>query len=507
MNVTSKTVLGIDLGTQSLKAVFYDYTSRRIVASASAGLDVERDQSGRAEQLAGWWTEALRKCLGKVSDDVRSSVQAIGVSGQQHGFVATDSKGKVLVPVKLWCDTSTQAEVDAITSAAGGRDECIRLAGNPLLTGYTAPKLRWFRDNHPALYRKMAHIMLPHDYLNFVLTGVVSMEYGDASGTGFLDVRRRKWSAELLRAIDEQRDLSKCLPELLEPNRPIGLTSAESSKEFGLPAGIPVSSGGGDNMMGAIGTGNVRPGKLTMSLGSSGTLYAFSDTAVTDPQGNVAAFCSSTGGWLPLICTMNCTLGTDLVRGALDIGVTQFDDVTGAVPPGSGGLIVLPFFDGERTPNLPNAKGCILGISSHNCRKGHILRATVEGATYALRFGLDELARLGIATAEIVLTGGGANSAAWRQMVADICNLPVTVLQQEEGASFGAALQALWMLLSQDDPTVGIDVIVDDHLAVDAGRSTEPLAKNAAVYAQCYAAYQAAVKQISPLYDTYTDPL
>jgi xylulokinase len=502
VNVSSKTVLGIDLGTQSLKAVFYDYTSHRVVASASAGLDVERDHNGRAEQLAEWWTDALRTCLGKVSDDVRLSVQAIGISGQQHGFVATDSKGQVLIPVKLWCDTSTQAEVDAITSAAGGRDECIRLAGNPIMTGYTAPKIRWFRDNHPALYRKMAHIMLPHDYVNFVLTGVVGMEYGDASGTGFLDVRRRKWSVELLRAIDEQRDLAKCLPELLQPNQPIGLTSAKAAKEFGLPSGVPVSSGGGDNMMGAIGTGNVRPGKLTMSLGSSGTLYAYSDTAVTDPQGNVAAFCSSTGGWLPLICTMNCTLGTDLVRNALDIDVKQFDEVTGSVPPGSGGLLVLPFFNGERTPNLPNGKACIVGLSSHNCRKGHILRATVEGATYALRFGLDELGRLGIATSEIVLTGGGANSAAWRQMVADICDLPVTVLQHEEGASFGAALQALWMLFSRDDPTVGIDAIVDEHLAVDAGRSTRPIAKNVGVYEQSYAAYQAAVTQISPLYDT-----
>jgi xylulokinase len=204
---------------------------------------------------------------------------------------------------------------------------------------------------------------------------------------------------------------------------------------------------------------------------------------------------------------MNCTLGTDLVRNALDIDVKQFDEVTGSVPPGSGGLLVLPFFNGERTPNLPNGKACIVGMSSHNCRKGHILRATVEGATYALRFGLDELGRLGIATSEIVLTGGGANSAAWRQMVADICDLPVTVLQHEEGASFGAALQALWMLLSRDDSTVGIDTIVDDHLAVDAGRSTKPIAKNVAVYEQSYAAYQAAVKQISPLYDTKTDPL
>lgn len=507
MNAKTKTVLGIDLGTQSLKTMFYDYGSRQIVASASSNLDVDRDHNGRAEQDAHWWTDALRDCLLKTPQDVRESVQAIGVSGQQHGFVAVDAKGNVLVPVKLWCDTSTQAEVDAITDAAGGRDECIRVAGNAVLTGYTAPKVRWFRDAHPALYRKMTRILLPHDYLNFVMTGVASMENGDASGTGFFDVRNRQWSAEMLRAVDPERDLLECLPPLVAANAAVGVTTAKFAKAYGLPAGIPVSSGGGDNMMGAIGTGNVRPGKLTMSLGSSGTLYAYSDCPVTDPKGNVAAFCSSTGGWLPLVCTMNCTLGTDLVRGALDIDVQQFDDMAAAVPAGSGGLIVLPFFNGERTPNLPNAKGCLLNISSHNFRKGHVLRATVEGATYALRNGLDELAVLGIRAEEIVLTGGGARSAAWRQMVADICNVPVTILRQEEGASFGAALQALWMLQSQDDSSLSIDAVTGEHLAADTQQSVEPVPKNVAVYAQSYAAYQAAVKQVSPLYDKSMDTI
>jgi xylulokinase len=507
VSTTRDTVLGIDLGTQSLKAVFYDYASRQVVAAASSGLVVERDQSGRAEQRAVWWTDALRKCLGQVPSDVRSSVQAIGVSGQQHGFVAVDGKGEVLIPVKLWCDTSTQTEVDEITAAAGGREQCSRIAGNPVLAGYTAPKVLWFRKHHPQLYRQMACILLPHDYINYVMTGVACMEFGDASGTGFLDIRRRRWSAELLRAIDAGRDLTECLPPLVEANASIGVTTAEFSKDFGLPAGVPVSSGGGDNMMGAIGTGNVRPGKLTMSLGSSGTLYACSDSAVVDPEGNVAAFCSSTGGWLPLICTMNCTLGTDLVRGALDIDIGHFNDTVSAVPAGSGGLIVLPFFHGERTPDLPNANGSVLGIHSGNFRKGHILRATAEGATYALRYGLDEFGRLGIRATEIVLTGGGAKSAAWRQMVADVFNLPVTVLQQEEGASFGAALQALWMLQSQTDAALGIDDIVAEHLTCDEQQSAAPVSRNVAAYEQGYAAYQSAVQHISPLYAKHTDTL
>ncbi|MEX2125873.1 MAG: xylulokinase [Woeseia sp.] len=498
------TVLGLDLGTQSLKAVFYDYQTRKVVAAASSALAVFRDDNGAAEQLADGWTAALVDCLNQIPVPVRDSVQAIGVSGQQHGFVAVDGKGQVLAPVKLWCDTSTQAETDAISLACGGRDRCIELAGNPVLTGYTAPKVLWLKVHRPELYRQLTHILLPHDYLNFALTGVPSMEFGDASGTGFLNVRTRHWSEELLQAIDPDRDLEACLPPLADAGQFIGETTARAASRYGLPAGVPVSTGGGDNMMGAIGTGNVAPGKLTMSLGSSGTLYAYSDSPVVDPKGNVAAFCSSTGGWLPLICTMNCTLGTELVCEALDISVENFDDVIGGVDPGSDGLVTLPFFNGERTPDLPNARGCLLGLHSRNFTRPHVLRSTVEGATYALRFGLDELAKLGMQSREIVLTGGGANSAVWRQVVADICRLPVTVLQQDEGASFGAALQALWALQRRSDSSSTIDDIVAKHLSRDESRCTSPNSEHLDVYSQGYAAYQRAVEQIAPLYTTST---
>ncbi|HWM27871.1 MAG TPA: xylulokinase [Woeseiaceae bacterium] len=498
------TVLGLDLGTQGMKAVFYEYRSREVVAAASSGLEVLRDDNGAAEQLAESWIDALSDCLEQVPAPVRDSVKAIGVSGQQHGFVAVDGKGEVLAPVKLWCDTSTQAEADAITLVCGGRDRCIKLAGNPVLTGYTAPKVLWLKTHRPDLYRQLAHILLPHDYLNFVLTGVPSMEFGDASGTAFLDVRGRRWSEELLRAIDPDRDLKTCLPPLSAAGQFIGETTAAAAAKFRLPAGVPVSTGGGDNMMGAIGTGNVSPGKLTMSLGSSGTLYAYSDTPVVDPNGNVAAFCSSTGGWLPLICTMNCTLGTELVCQSLDIRIEDFDDVIQRIDPGSDGLITLPFFNGERTPDLPNAKGCLLGLDSRNFSKGHILRSTVEGATYALRFGLDELTKLGMQSREIILTGGGANSSAWRQIVADICDLPVTILEQDEGASFGAALQALWALQRQSDPSATIDAIVAEHLSRDVARCTSPKPRNRGAYSQGYAAYRRAVEQIAPLYTTRT---
>jgi xylulokinase len=494
------TVLGIDLGTQSLKTLFYDYESRRIAAAASAPLELIRDERGTAEQEASWWLDALGESLRQVPNEIRASVRAIGVSGQQHGLVALDAAGRVQIPVKLWCDTSTQTEVEEITAAVGGRERCIALTGNTMVTGYTAPKIRWFKKHHPELYAQARYFLLPHDYINFVLTGVLAMEHGDASGTGLMDIRTRTWSAQMLRAVDADRDLAACLPPFVEPDEFIGATTDECARRFGLPAGVPVSAGGGDNMMGAIGTGNLRPGTLTMSLGSSGTLYAYSDSAIVDPKGNIAAFCGSAGGWLPLLCTMNCTLATEVMRAPLGVPLAELDASIEAVAPGSEGLLVLPFFNGERTPNLPNARGSVLGLSTRTASKGHLLRATVEGATYALKFGIDELAGLGLTATEIVLTGGGAKSGAWRQIVADICGLPIAVLDQEEGASFGAALQALWVLERQTDPSLTVQRVAAAHLTRNEAAGTVPNTARAELYARGYAAYQRALAHIAPFY-------
>jgi len=497
-----KTVLGIDLGTQSLKVLFYDFEARKVVAAAASPLDVLRDSSGRAEQESTWWLDALRSALAQVPADVRQSAQAVGVSGQQHGFVPVGADGEVLAPVKLWCDTATQEEVEEITTACGGRERAIELTGNPVLTGYTAPKIRWMRKRHPNRYREMRHIMLPHDYLNFVLTGVPAMEYGDASGTGLLDVRSRQWSPGMLRSVDPDRDLAECLPPLLGPQQWVGQVRAEAATRYGLPEGIAVAPGGGDNMMAAIGTGNVTPGKLTMSLGTSGTLFAHASQPVVDPKGNIAAFCGSTGGWLPLLCTMNCTLATELMKRPLAIGTPEFDGLVTAVEAGSDGLIMLPFFTGERTPDLPNARASLLGLTAQNCTREHLLRATVEGATYAIRFGLDELSGLGVDATEIVLTGGGSKSAAWRQIVADVCGLPVVQLTQDEGASFGAALQALWLLQREQEPALEIDTVTVAHLEFRPELGCQPDPVNVGRYRQGYAAYRRALAQVTPLFES-----
>lgn len=491
-----KTVVGIDLGTQSLKVVFYDYSAREIVASESAALDLCQNDDGAAEQQAHWWLDALREAMGRVGEDVRRSAVAVGVSGQQHGFVPVSKDGEVLARVKLWCDTSTVTECEEIMQAFGGPQKCLDEVGNLILPGYTASKIRWFSKEGGSLYEQMDCILLPHDYLNFYLTGERCMEAGDASGTGLLDIRTRDWSRGMLDAVDPERDLAECLPPLRTEPGFIGHISAEAAQMTGLPEGIPVSTGGGDNMMGAIGTGNVSAGKVTMSLGTSGTVYAYSDQPVIDPEGEIAAFCSSTGGWLPLMCTMNCTVTTELMRGLLGADIAAFETAVSRSPRGADGVITLPFFNGERTPNLPNAKGCIVGLDSQNTKRENLLRSAMEGATFALRFGVDRMCDLGIDAQEILLTGGGAGSATWRQVVADVCNAPVTVLRQDEGAGFGAALQALAALDKEPD----MQALADRHLAPNEALCREP--DNSAVnfYNEAYAKYQESVEAITPLY-------
>ena len=488
------TVLGIDLGTQNLKALVYDAATQQVQAVASAAIPIDQRDDGTAEQQAGWWVDALADALSQIDTKLKSNVAAIGVSGQQHGFVALGKDGDVLAPVKLWCDTTTAVECDEIMTAVGGTQACIEQAGNPILPGYTASKILWLKKHHRELYEQMDCILLPHDYINFYLTGERCMEAGDASGTGLLNIHERTWSTEMLSATDAERDLADCLPPLRVANEAIGGLRPAVAEQTGLPAGVPVSIGGGDNMMGAIGTGNVASGRLTMSLGTSGTAYGFSAKPAVDQKGQIAAFCSSNGGWLPLMCTMNCTVSTELVRGILDTDIDSFEALVASAQRGSGGIITVPFFNGERTPNLPDAKGSLVGIDTQNAKPENILRSAMEGATFALKHGVNELKALGVEAPEIVLTGGGANSATWRQLVADICNSRVVVLEQEEGAAFGAAMQALALLGEQP-----VESFVQEHLTENAHFSCEPDADAVAFYEEAFRAYQTAVEAIAPI--------
>ncbi len=490
-------ILGIDVGTQSTKVVAYDADERALLAVAAAPHDIIQAPDGTSEQDAAWWLEALARCLEALPAEVRREVRAIGVSGQQHGLVPVAADGTVLHNVKLWNDTATAAECADITAALGGRDDVIAAAGNPILPGYTAPKVLWLKRHRPAAYRELARILLPHDYINHHLTGRFAMEHGDASGTGFLDIRTRTWAVDVLRAIDPERDLTACLPPFVEPHRPVGTVRPDIAAGYDLPEGVLVSAGGGDNMMAAVGTGCVSEGVFTASLGTSGTLFGYAGRPVIDKEGTLAAFSSSTGGWLPLVCTMNCTVATELTRTLLDVPVADIDGLAGAVPAGSDGLITVPFYTGERTPNLPNATGTLFGMTPRNVTKAHLLRSAMEAALFGLRYGLDAFRRQGLSPARIHLVGGGARSAVWRRMAADIFGCPVAVHEVDEAAAFGAALQALWMMQRRDDAARTVESVFADHGRM-AGDEVPPEPENTAAYTTVYKNYLEGVALLTP---------
>lgn len=478
-------VAGIDAGTQSLKVVVYDPATRRVLASVAEPLALDSHPDGSREQDPVDWVEAMRACFARLDVGLRGRISALAVSGQQHGFVPVDADGEVLAPAKLWCDTITTAECEAIMDAVGGEAACIAIAGNPILAGYTASKLPWTRKHRPQAYVRLARILLPHDYLNFVLTGQAFCEHGDASGTGWLDVRTRTWSRDLLRATDGERDLAACLPPIVAADALHAIDPAAAAA-FGLPSDVRIAVGGGDNMMAAWGTGAVAPGRLGMSLGTSGTLFAYSDTPVVSDDGEWAAFCSSSGGWLPLICTMNCTVATETIARQGKFDARDGDAHIASTAPGAEGLTLLPFFNGERTPNLPNAKAALHGMDTGNTTTSNLYRAAMEGATYTLKYGYDAFVSAGMAFGGIVLTGGGANSPQWRQMVADVFGLPVQVPTQAEGAAFGAALQALWACRRAAGDAIAPAEICAEHVAFDPSRAATPNPRNAEAYASAY---------------------
>ena len=476
---------GIDAGTQSVKVVVYDDQARRVVATASAPLELISGDDGSREQHPDAWVKAVGACFANIDPSLRRNVRALAVSGQQHGFVPVDAAGEVLAPAKLWCDTSSSAECAEIMDAVGGAERSIAIAGNPILAGYTASKLPWTRKHRPEVYRRLAKILLPHDYLNFWLTGEAFCEHGDASGTGWLDVRTRQWSPAMLKAIDPQRDLSDCLPPLV-PTESVFPLRADRAEELGLSPDVLVAVGGGDNMMAAIGTGCVVPGRLAMSLGTSGTLFAYSDTPVIDPAGGWAAFCSSTGGWLPLICTMNCTVATETIAKLFGFSTRAGDTHIAATPAGADGLTFLPFLNGERTPDLPLGKGVLTGLSPHNASPAHFYRAAMEGATFTLKYGYDAFLAAGMSFDRIVLTGGGSASAAWRQMIADVFGLPVEVPREAEGAAFGAALQAVWSLSQAHGTKTPLPELVGAHVTCNDTLTCTPNAEQVAAYREPY---------------------
>ena len=476
--------IGIDNGTQGTKTLIVDGETGQVVkkASKSYGL-IEGLPPGHKEQDPQVWIDALHYTLKQVLNEAGINpkhVRAIGVSGQQHGLVPLDAEGNVIRPVKLWNDTSTIEECEILTRRMGGKKAVIEALGLTIPPGFTASKILWLKRHEPKNYSRLATILLPHDYLNFYLTGNKVMEYGDASGTALMNIRTRTWCDKILEIIDP--NLKEKLPPLQPSDRPAGIVRKEIAEKFGFREDVLVSAGGGDNMMGAIGTGNTRNGIVTASFGTSGTIYAYSDVPIVDPEGEIAAFCDSTNAWLPLLCTMNVTVATELVRNLFGMSHDELTEAVYKTPPGSDGLILLPYFEGERTPNVPDGTGVFFGLNSKTFDDAHFARAAMEGVTLGMNYGLNRMRDLGIEPSQIRLTGGGSKNKAWRQIAADIFDVEVVCLKIDEGAAYGAALQAMWTYRNYSGEKISIQEITDRFVEVDEDTLASPKPANVKVY-------------------------
>ncbi|QXI18115.1 xylulokinase [Pseudomonas hamedanensis] len=490
---TTKLFLGIDCGTQGTKAIILDAVSGQVLGQGAAPHTMISGAYGRREQDVQQWLDAFtiatRQALQSANVDGQS-ILGIGVSGQQHGLVLLDDQGQVLRPAKLWCDTETSAENDRLLQHLGGEKGSLERLGVAIAPGYTVSKLLWTKEQHPEVFARIARILLPHDYLNFWLTGRCCSEYGDASGTGYFNVRTRQWDLQLLRDIDASGRLQAALPELIDAHEAVGTLLPSIAEHLGINPDAVVASGGGDNMMGAIGTANIRPGAITMSLGSSGTVYAYGDVPSVSPDASVATFCSSSGGWLPLICTMNLTNATGAIRELFNLDLPQFNQLVAQSPIGADGVSLLPFFNGERVPALPHATGSLHGLTLDNLTQANLCRAAVEGTTFGLRYGLDLLRQNGLQSQRICLIGGGSKSAVWRQIVADIMNTPVICTEQSEAAALGAAIQAAWCQSWTDGHDVSLADLCQRCVKLDPNSETLPIAANVAAFQQAYERYQ-----------------
>jgi xylulokinase len=491
--------IGIDSGTQSTKSIVVDLETGEIIATSQQNYGLITGlPEGHMEQDPKVWISAVDKtiqdCLNQVRDR-KHQVGAIGVSGQQHGLVVLNSSSQVIRPAKLWCDTSTAEQCKQIIEEFGGEAALIKLTGNTMLPGWTAPKILWLKQREPENFASVDSVLLPHDYINFWLTGEKRMEYGDASGTGLLDVKTRQWCEPIIEFIDEA--LLEKLPPLGSSRQAVGLLRENLREKWGLKSSPVISAGGGDNMMGAIGTGNVRPGVVTASLGTSGTVYAYSTEPVVDPQGELAAFCDSTDKWLPLVCTMNVTVATENLRKLFGWDIAQLNAAAASAPPGAAGITFLPYLTGERTPNLPKGVGVFHGLTATNMTPANLARATMEGVTLGLGYGLNRFRSLGIKPSEIRLTGGGSKSQIWRQICADIFRIPVVCLATAEGAALGAAMHGAWVERLVNNKSANLVLLLDSVVKLDESSRALPQQAMANLYQETYSRFKGLTQRLT----------
>ncbi|MFN8484986.1 MAG: xylulokinase [Anaerolineae bacterium] len=437
-------LLGIDTSTTATKALLID-TDGAVVAVASAGYGFETPRPGWTEQSPALFWDATVKSIRDVlaQAGVRGAdVAAVGLTGQMHGMVLLDAQNRVIRPCILWNDQRTARQCDEITATVGA-ERVLEITGNPVLTGFTAPKIVWTRENEPQNYARVAHVLLPKDYVRFCLSGEFFSDVSDASGTSLLNVRERRWSDEVLGALDIPR---AWLPEVTESPVVSSHVSAAAAQATGLAPGTPIVGGAGDQAAAAVGNGIVREGLVSITLGTSGVVFAASQEYRVEAQGRLHAFCHAVPGMWHLMGVMLSAAGSLQWHHDTVAPDMSFDALVGeaaAAPAGAEGLLFLPYLTGERMPYPdPLARGAWVGLTVRHGR-GHLTRAVLEGVAFGLKDGFGLMAGAGLPPIESVrVSGGGARSAVWRQILASVLGTPLATVNTTEGTALGAALLA-----------------------------------------------------------------
>jgi xylulokinase len=447
-------MMGIDVGTTGTRAVIVRPDGRVMGAATGDHQPMRMAKPGWAEQdPEDWWQATIRAVRAALNTAklTGADIAAVGLSGQMHGVVLLDKDNVILHPALLWCDQRSQAQCDWITRRVGAQ-RLIQLVLNPALTGFSAPKLLWIRDNEPQVYERAAHFLLPKDFVRFRLTGEFSTDVSDASGTLLFDVANRRWSQEVLTALDIGPAL---LPPAHESTEVTGEITRETALLTGLKTGTPVVAGGGDQASSAVGNGIVLPGLTSATLGTSGVIFSYTKSPTLDPGGRIHTFCHAVPGkWHVMGVTQGAGLSLRWFREHLGAAETWYAGQSGAdpydliikeaekIPPGSDGLLFLPYLMGERTPHLDaRARGMWFGLTAAHTR-GHLIRSILEGVAFSLRDSLEIFKELQIPVRQIRASGGGSRSPLWRQIQADIYGRDLVTLQESEGSAFGAALLA-----------------------------------------------------------------
>ncbi|NLL70554.1 MAG: xylulokinase [Epulopiscium sp.] len=446
-------LLGIDIGTSGTKTVLFN-TNGMTIASATKEYLLQQPHIGWAEQNPEDWWKAVCHTIQSVltkSGISSKEIKGIGLSGQMHGLVLLDKNNRILRPSILWCDQRTDQECIEITQKVG-QEKLLEITANPALTGFTASKIMWVKKNEPSIYEKIAHILLPKDYIRLMLTGNYATEVSDASGTQLLDVKKRNWSQEILGILEID---SQWLPKVYESQEISGTIIKQAAEDTGLLKGTPVVGGGGDQAAGAIGNGIVESGIVSSTIGTSGVVFAYTDEMIVDPKGRIHTFCHAIPNtWHVMGVTQGAGLSLKWFRDQFcsqEKEVAQLMDVDPYVLmtqqaeqalPGCQGLLYLPYLMGERTPHLdPYARGVFFGLSAKHTKR-EMIRSIMEGVTYSLQDCLNIIEELKIEVNKVRVSGGGAKSSLWRQIQSDVFQKEVVTINASEGPAFGAALLA-----------------------------------------------------------------